>query len=229
MLLAGGSGTRLGLGRNKVFVDVGSRPVLSWSLATLDADPRVATLVVVARRGDEAMVEAAIDSCRPTTVVRVVEGGASRSASERAAFALLADDVDAGEIDLVVVHDGARPFLSAELLDRVITTAAVHGGAVPGLVPDAAMFVGIDEDRAVRVDPGSLRRVQTPQGFAAGPLLAAYAAAQLDGVEGVDTSEIVARHGGLDVRVVDGDPDNIKVTRPDDLPLADDIAARLGR
>lgn len=228
VLLAGGSGTRLGLGpgNNKVYLGIGGRPVLSWSLATLDAEPRVVTIVAVVRAGDERAMTAAVDACRPVTPLVVVEGGGTRAASERAAFAALAPAVEDGAIDVVVVHDGARPFLSAELLDRVILTAAIHGGAVPGIPPTAPVF-GRDHDAvAVQVDAGALRRVQTPQGFAAAPLLGAYAEAGRTGFDGVDTAEVVERFTDLDVRVVHGDPDNIKVTTPDDLHRADRIAAR---
>jgi 2-C-methyl-D-erythritol 4-phosphate cytidylyltransferase len=232
VVLAAGSGTRLAAadGQNKVYIEVGGRPLLSWSIATLDAHPRIGSLVVVVRDGDQDQLRLLFDRLQLSRPVAVVTGGATRSASERAAFAMLRPAVEAGEVRLVLVHDGARPFVSPGLIDRVAVAAARHGGAIPGLEPDRAVFeVDPDGSEAHRLDASRLRRVQTPQGFAAGPLLDAYDQADAAGVDGVDTAEVVARFVGLDAVVVEGDPDNIKVTTPDDLAAALEIAARISR
>lgn len=230
VVLAGGSGTRLGADRNKVYIELEGRPMLAWSLATLDACPAVSSLAVAVRAGDEEAFDearrAAGDGHGVGKPVQMVIGGASRSASETAALNLLAPAIEQGSIDVVLIHDGARPFIELALVERIIVAARRHGGAIPGLVPDRPMFeIEEETDRAVALTTNRLRRVQTPQAFAALPLLAAYRQAADEGFEGVDTAEVVKRFAGIDAVVVEGDPDNIKVTTVDDLQKARQIAA----
>ncbi len=224
MVLAGGSGTRLGTDQNKVYLDLGGRPMLAWSLLTLDAHPAVARVVVAVRPGDEPSVAAAIPAGLATPLDQV-HGGATRSASELSALEHLSPDIEAGSIDLVVIHDGARPFLDGPLVDRVISAATRHGGAIPGLSPAQAIYtLDRDQTTAKALPTETLRRVQTPQAFRARPLLDAYRAAAMSGFEGVDTAEVVARFGGIDAVVVEGESDNLKVTTPADLAVARRIA-----
>jgi 2-C-methyl-D-erythritol 4-phosphate cytidylyltransferase len=233
VVLAGGSGTRLSAaaragrpGSNKVYLPVAGRPLLAWSLQTLGAHPQVVSTVVAVRAGDEAAFREAV---RPlgTATIHTVIGGATRSASERAALELLQPTVEAGGLDLVLVHDGARPFVTAALLDRLIAAADRHGAAIPGLAPERDVYeVDASTGIAQRLDTATVRRVQTPQVFVADPLLRAYADAGRAGFDGVDTAEVVARFAGLEAVVVEGDPDNLKVTTPTDLEIAAAIAAR---
>lgn len=232
VVLGGGSGTRLGLDprQNKVYLELGGRSLLAWSIETLDAHPAIMAIVVAVRAGDEAAFDEVRRSLDVTTALHTIPGGPTRSASERAAFAVLRPAVEAGGIDLVVVHDGARPFLTSALLQRLIDAAAVHGSAIPGMALARPMVATEPDSTSARlVDAESLRRVQTPQVFAAGPLLAAYEAAAAVGFDGVDTAEVVARFSDLDAVVVPGDPDNLKVTTPNDLVTAEVIASRFSR
>lgn len=226
IVLAGGSGTRLGLadGRNKVYLPLGGRPLLAWSLRTLDRHPAVERTLLVVRAGDEdeARAAAAVAGIDPSPTV--VTGGPTRSASEAAgvrALGPLDDDV------VVLVHDGARPFLAPHLVDALLAAARRHGAAVPGLPLDPAT-VALDEPggRLRPLDLGRLRRVQTPQAFRAGILGAAFRRAEEDGVDGPDTAELVEACGGPPARVVPGDPSNLKVTTPDDVARAEAVAAR---
>lgn len=231
VVLAGGSGTRLGADRNKVFLDLAGRPMLAWSMATLAQTPAITTLVVAVRAGDEGAFDELLDADRrqgdePAVPVYTVIGGATRSASEMAALNLLAPAIDEGAIDVVLIHDGARPFVDQGLIERTIAAARSDGGAIPGLTPERPIFeIGDRTNRASPLPSDHLRRVQTPQAFAAQPLLAAYRKAEVEGFEGVDTAEVVARFSGIEAVVVDGDPDNIKVTTADDLHRAHQIAA----
>lgn len=232
VVLAGGSGTRLGADRNKVFVDLQGRPMLAWSLATLDRHPAVSTIVVAVRAGDEEAFTEALRSAEKyggpmKAPVLTVPGGATRSASELAALDRLAPYIEDEAVEVVLIHDGARPFADEALITRTISAALAHRGAVPGLMPDRQVFeLDADAGHASALRIESLRRVQTPQAFAAKPLLAAYRQAQIEGFEGVDTAEVVARFAEIDAVVVDGDPENIKVTTVADLHRAHRIAAR---
>lgn len=229
VVLAGGSGTRLGADANKVYLDVGGRPVLAWSLATLDAHPRIDRLVVVVREGDQEVLAELLARLAPRTPTTVTVGGATRVASEHAGLEVLRADILTGTIGWVLIHDGARPFVSATLIDRVAAATVDHGAALPGLSFDQPLYRRGPSGTAVEVDHRDLRRVQTPQGFAAAPLLAAYDRAVDEQVDGADTAEIVARFAGLSALAVEGEVDNLKVTVPADLSVAEVIAARIDR
>lgn len=217
VVLAGGSGSRVGADRNKVLLDLAGIPVLAHSLRTVAGLAEVVRVVVVARAADLAEIRALAAAHAPGAAV--VEGGADRADSERAAFAVLADDVAAGRVSLVAVHDGARPLASPSLWGRVLQAAAQHGGALPArpMGPTLAR-AGAGVREGMHDD---LVGVSTPQAFAAAPLLDAYAAAAAEGFVGTDTASYVERFGaGVRVATVPDEPANLKVTWPGDLAKA---------
>ena len=223
VVLAGGSGTRVGAGRNKVYLPLGGRCVLAWSLATFAGLPEVDVLVLVVRPGDLPLAREMLDRELPASAsarVEIADGGATRQDSELSALRHLADRIGTGGIEVVLVHDGARPLVSAALVRSVLAAARAEGGAVPGLPHDdlAAVDGG---GRLTGPAPPGLVSVQTPQGFRAAPLLAAYEAAARAGFSGTDTAACVERFGDLPVRGVPGEPRNLKITYPHDLAVAE--------
>ncbi|HSK97505.1 MAG TPA: IspD/TarI family cytidylyltransferase [Euzebyales bacterium] len=228
IVLAGGSGSRLArpgpAATNKVFVPVGGRPLIAWSLRTFAASQSITHVVVVARAGEHDQVNAVIADEPVGLPLRITTGGATRHASERAGLEAIATEIGDGTIDVVLIHDAARPFAGSALIDRVAATARAVGGAVPALPLGDGVY-RIDADGGIVNQPSNLYRVQTPQGFAAQELLEAYRRADADGFTGVDTSETVEHYGDLDVGIVPGEPTNIKVTFVDDLEIAEEIAA----
>ncbi len=226
IVLAAGTGTRVGHSRNKVYLPLGGQRILTWSLAALARAPGVGRLVLAVRDKDEELAREVLDEELPEVAVDVVVGGTTRHESEHRALLHLAEEIRGGAIDVVLIHDAARPLASAEMIERVIRAARRDGAAVPG-VP-AEHLLGIDP--AGRLTSGSggndtLVTVQTPQAFRAGPLLAAYEAAASDGFVGSDTAACVERYTEVPVRVVAGDPGNLKVTFPDDLFIAERLLA----
>lgn len=215
LLLAAGSGTRVGAGTNKVLLPMAGVPVLAWSLRTVTALEYVERLVVVHRDEDrEAVADVVRHELPEEREATLVDGGATRHDSEWRGLQVLRDDVDAGRLDVVVIHDSARPLAGPALFDATVVAAHEHGGAIP-----------------VRTQPGLLHRqsggpvagvvgVQTPQAFRAGPLLEAYAAAEREGFTGTDTAACVERYAGVPVHCIPGDPRNVKVTYGSDLALA---------
>jgi 2-C-methyl-D-erythritol 4-phosphate cytidylyltransferase len=133
--------------------------------------------------------------------------------------AALRDDVEAGEIDVVAIHDGARPLASPGLFRAVIDLAATAGAAVPAVVAGRLN----DQDGSLVDD--ELVAVQTPQAFAARMLLAAYDAAHADGFLGTDTAACLERYADTAIRAVVGERDNLKVTFVEDLRLAEELIA----
>ena len=137
----------------------------------------------------------------------------------------LADRIGTGEIDVVLIHDAARPLVSPALVADVLRATRAHGGAVPGLVRDDLIEVAEDGVDVLGSAPERVVAVQTPQGFRAAPLLAAYEQAALDGFVGTDTASCVAAYTDIAVHCVEGDERNLKITYPHDLPLAEGVLA----
>ncbi|MFW6774290.1 IspD/TarI family cytidylyltransferase [Nocardioides sp. CPCC 205120] len=238
VLLAAGSGTRVGAGVNKVLLPVAGAPVLVHALRTALAVDGVDHLVVVVRPGDEAEVADAVGPLlldHEGREVRVTVGGATRHASERAALRALEAEVDDGRVDVVALHDAARPLAAPALYDAVLAAAREHGGAVP-----AYPLTGLVRRHGGPV-PGTGRgtrtvAVQTPQAFRAGVLLAAHRWAEETGFTGTDTASCVAawaarpehggpEHGGAEVGIVavPSDATNLKVTWPGDVRVAEHL------
>jgi 2-C-methyl-D-erythritol 4-phosphate cytidylyltransferase len=211
---AAGRGERLGPGAPKALREVGGVPMLVRSVRTL-AEARLVDVVVVAAPPHEVTsVRALLADHEVPAEVCVVAGGATRQESVRLAVAALAPDVD-----IVLVHDAARPLVPVELVDAV--AAAVRDGAdavVPGL-PVTETIKEVDGASVVRttLDRSALRAVQTPQGFRRALLEQAHAAADL---VATDDAGLVERLG-RPVRVVPGAEEAFKVTRPLDLLLAE--------
>lgn len=228
IVLAGGAGTRLRAADSKVYLMVAGRPLLLWSLRAFEASPLIADLALVVRESDVGRARELVTGAGLAKVRAVVAGGATRHTSEHAGLEAIADRIEAGAIDVVCVHDAARPFITHALIERVLDAARARGGAIPCLrVPEPALLRSGRADTVTEVvGTRDLRRVQTPQAFRAAELLTAHRRATSAGFEGVDTSEPAQRFGGLPVVAVEGDPDNRKVTYREDLPWAEEVARR---
>lgn len=224
MLLAAGEGRRVGAGTNKVLLPLLGEPVFAWSLRTALGLPGVEEVVLVIRPEDRSEIDRGLGlvaETHPGARVWIAPGGSTRHASEWSALRTLADHVDRDEIDVVAVHDTARPLADADLFAAVVRAAAEHGGALPvrtqrSLIPRAA-------DR--RPDTG-LVAVQTPQAFRAGPLLDAYRQADRDGFTGTDTASCVERYTDLEIHCVESPATNVKITFPEDVALAERLLQR---
>lgn len=214
MVLASGSGTRVGAALNKVYLPLAGRRIVAWSLAAFAKVPGIAPLVLVTRPQDAEFVDEVLAGA--DAPVEVVHGGASRQESELKALRHLAKRIENGEVDTVLLHDGARPLVSPELISEVLRTARRHGGAMPGIAAD-------DIVRADGSALGTVVRAQTPQAFRAAPLLDAYEQAAREGFEGTDTASVMERFSSLPTHWVPGDERNFKVTYPHDLVVAGQV------
>jgi 2-C-methyl-D-erythritol 4-phosphate cytidylyltransferase len=197
--------------------------MVSWSVRAVTETPDVDRTVLVFRRGERDIAERMLSDEVGSATVELVEGGDTRHGSEHNVLRHLADDIESGAVDVVLIHDAARPLAGVDLMRSAIATAREFGGAIPGLSPGDVLREAPDGS-LVRVD-GTLARVQTPQAFRAVPLLAAYRAAEAEGFDGTDTSACVQRFTDVDVHVFDGAATNFKVTFPHDV----EVAARLLR
>jgi 2-C-methyl-D-erythritol 4-phosphate cytidylyltransferase len=218
VVLAAGMGTRVGADGNKVYLAVAGRPMVAWSLQTLTRIDEVARVILVHRRGERGFAESVAEREIPDSAIELVEGGDTRHGSEHNVLSYLADDIEAGAIDVVLIHDAARPVAGPDMFLSALTVAREFGGAVPALpLPD----VVTSGSRPVEAD--ALVRVQTPQAFRAASLLEAYRIAERNGFEGTDTSSCIETFTDLEVRTFRGEHRNIKVTFARDIALAEHL------
>ena len=210
IVAAAGSGLRLGADRPKALVPLAGRPLVAWAVATL-LDGGVDHVVVAVPAADRDAFAAVLPDG-----VRLVVGGATRTASVRAALAAVPDGASA-----VLVHDAARPLTPPAVVARVLDALAAGTPAVVPVLPVVDTTVVVDADGTVTVAPdrATLRRVQTPQGFDHAALAAAYAALP-EGAELTDDAAVV-RAAGVPVGTVAGDERAAKVTVAHDLALAE--------
>ncbi|MFD8500259.1 2-C-methyl-D-erythritol 4-phosphate cytidylyltransferase [Amycolatopsis sp. NPDC059657] len=217
MVLASGSGSRVGASMNKVYLPVAGRRVVAWSLDAFGKVPGIGVLVLVIRPEDAelaAEVTAGLD-------VELVHGGQTRQASELNALRHLASRIEDGSVDAVLIHDAARPLVSPALIGEVLRVTREHGGAVPGL--EAHDIVPASETATTGGFLEGAVRVQTPQGFLAKPLLEVYEQAEREGFLGTDTASCMEKFSPLPVRWVPGGEENFKITYPHDLTVAEQV------
>jgi 2-C-methyl-D-erythritol 4-phosphate cytidylyltransferase/2-C-methyl-D-erythritol 2,4-cyclodiphosphate synthase len=214
VVVAAGSSRRMA-GTDKLMAPVAGRPLLAWTLAALAAAPVVGRLVLVA--SPDRVEEIASASWLPAHVDAVVAGGATRQVSVAAGVRYL-DRLDpAGRDRPVLVHDGARPLVSAALVEAVASAVAVHGAAIPVLpVAETLKRVG-DGMVHETVDRSALAAAQTPQGARRGLLLEAWATFPPEGPREFTDEAALLEACNIEVHAIPGEPANIKVTLPDDL------------
>lgn len=215
VVLAAGRGTRFGGEESKVWAPLAGKPVLAHALEAFARADTVDEIVVVVRPGDEARAASAVRGLPLPT--RVVAGGDRRLDSARAG-------VGAARGEVVLIHDGARPLVSSDLIRRVLSAARHHGAAAPVVPVADTVRYSREGMLADTVDRSDLVLIQTPQGFRRDLLVAGYAEAERRGLDLPDDAAAVLLLS-RPVAVVAGDPVNLKVTRREDLALAERLLA----
>ena len=217
ILAAAGRGDRLG--GPKQLLDVGGRPMAAWSLELFERTPAIDAIYIACDDEQRARFEEITRRYAPTKMRAIVPGGATRQAS---VFATLSSIAPAP--DFVLVHDGARPFLSREVLERVIAAARSCGAAIAAVpVKDTIKHARPDNTVERTLERDRLWAAQTPQIFKYELLVTAHAKAIADGYTGTDDASLVERMGAA-VELVLGSYDNIKITTPEDLETARQFA-----
>jgi 2-C-methyl-D-erythritol 4-phosphate cytidylyltransferase len=214
IVLAAGSGTRFGHSINKVWLQLNGKHIISRSLANSAASfTNVRSILVINPDDEEFAREALLKDAMPASI-EIVHGGASRHESEFNALQYLKSDIETGKIDLVLIHDGARPLATPQIFAAIAEGAHKYGGAIPTIALDPhEMDTARDE---------TVARVQTPQGFRAQQLLEAYEKAAITGFIGTDTAACMEKFfPDVKTVAVPGDVFNIKITYPQDLAIAE--------
>ena len=217
LILAGGSSSRMN-GINKQFAPIGGIPVIVKSILAFERCSIVSDIIVAARESDADRINGLCEKYGITKLKAIVPGGETRTGSARRAFA------ECDECGIIIVHDGARPYVSDELIRRVTDAAAEHGAAIPAAaLKDTVKFADEKGFSAGTPDRSALRAVQTPQAFR----YEIYREMMLSGRDATDDAGL-AEMLGIPVFLAEGDPRNIKITTPDDLPKEESAMLRIG-
>ena len=218
---AAGMGIRMGSNVPKQFLLLDGKTILHHTLSVLDQCSVVATIVLVVSDKEIGKAQQQIQDSYPK-VMKVVAGGKERQDSVYNGL----QNLDS-ETDIVVVHDGVRPFVSVDIIHETVEAARDFGAAITA-IPVSDTIKKVNEEGLVErtVDRSGLWRVQTPQTFQVSLLKEAYAKAQADNFYGTDEGSLI-EHLGREVKVIPGSELNIKITRSEDLVLGEKIVELL--
>jgi 2-C-methyl-D-erythritol 4-phosphate cytidylyltransferase len=212
---AAGQGKRMKAGINKQLIKLRHQPVIIHTLKVFEQDDWCQGIVIVINEAERERFYELFERFQIKKVVSVVNGGAERQHS-------VYNGLKAVNSDLVLIHDGARPFITVEKIHELVKEANEHGAAVPAVpMKDTVKRVSqgfVDET----VERSSLWAVQTPQAFRVSLILEAHERARQEDYVGTDDASLVERIGKK-VKIIEGDYRNIKLTTPDDLLFAEAI------
>jgi len=222
IVAAAGSSRRMKDVINKQYMHIAELPVLNYCLDIFEEADLVKEIIVVVQANE-------IDYCKETIIrkrgykkiARIIPGGARRQDSVRAGLAQLENHTG-----LIAIHDGARPFVSITLINKLAEEANLWGAAIPGR-PAVETLKRVNQDLSVKetIDRAEVWTIQTPQVFRTRELIAAYIRAESEGYSATDDASLYEKYIGK-VIVVPGEEDNIKITTPEDLERAEFIISR---
>lgn len=213
VILAAGSGSRFGHSTNKVWLPLNNRSVISHTLTNAHQAFPSAPIVLVINQDDEVMAREILQREIPEISIAITYGGSTRHGSEYQALLYLQREIESGAIDLVLIHDGARPLATPDLYRKIAEVASKSGGAIP--------TTSINPKEIDISHENTIVKVQTPQGFLAKELLDAYLRAEVDGFTGTDTGACVERYfPAIRTKAVAAEVTNLKITYAKDLEIA---------
>lgn len=215
---AAGQGKRMGVEFNKQFLSLGGQPILAHTVKLFEESEYVSEIVIVGAESDLLVIKELVDQHKLDKVVAIIKGGAQRQDSVCAGVQALSST-----IQRVVVHDGARPLLTLQAFHRFLGETKAFSAAIMGIhLKDTIKRVDISGKVLETPPRDGLRAVQTPQIFDRGILVEAHLQAANLGYYGTDDASLL-EWMGYPVQMVEGSQENIKVTTPDDLWLAERI------
>jgi 2-C-methyl-D-erythritol 4-phosphate cytidylyltransferase len=220
IIVAAGSGTRLGFDAPKAFVELAGRALLGWSLRTIAAVPAIEEAVIAVPQGMEARARAEVIAAGLAIPVKLTAGGAERQDSVRRALA-----ITSAAAEIVVVHDAARPFATPAIFAATIAAAARTGGAIAAIVLADTLKRAADDGRtiAATIARTGLWQAQTPQAFRRELLIESHARAVREAIAATDDADLVERSGGV-VELIEASALNFKITTAADFRLAAALA-----
>lgn len=216
VIVAGGKGTRMGAGKNKVFLKIAGREALYYTISAFERNSGVNEIIIVTGRDDIKECSALIERFGFTKVQCVAGGGETRQKS-------VMNGLLKARGDIVLIHDGARALLTDREIDNSIADCIKYGASAVGVkCKDTLKSADPDGFIAGTVDRGKTYFIQTPQAFRLSDILALHKKAEEDCFEATDDC-MIAEHYGLKVKISGGSYENIKLTTPEDMITAEKI------
>lgn len=216
IVAAGGSGTRMGAGVNKLFLEIDDVPVIAHTLSALEMSDAVTEIVIAAREEEIMYISELVSVFGITKVKTIVKGGATRAES-----VLSASKEVSADCDMVMIHDGARPFVTDAILSETVKSAEKFGAAACGVKPKCTLKSINDNDFITdTVDREKTIEIQTPQVFKKDLFDKMYALST-EILKSATDDCVLAEKCGAEIFVTEGSYKNIKITTPEDMEIAE--------
>lgn len=219
IILAGGKGKRMGAPVSKQFIDIKGKPIIYYTIKKFSENKKIDNIVVVLSKDEVGYFKENILEKYNLKVDNIVIGGTERQDSVYNGLKSLEDT----NTDIVLIHDGARPFISDRIIDDGIKFAQVYGACAPGVMPKDTIKIKNESNFSVSTpERGSLVAIQTPQVFKFNEILECHEKIKINNIVVTDDT-MVAEKFGYSVYLYDGEYTNIKVTTPEDLILGEKL------
>lgn len=217
LIVAAGEGVRMGASVRKQYLELEGMPILAHTLRVFDSSPDIHQICLVVPDGDIAFCrQFVLPAVVPQTPLTIVSGGAARQDSVWNGLMAVTDSSG-----VVAIHDGVRPFVTAEQLAACIRTASLHGACILGIpATDTLKTVSADGYIGGTLDRQSIWLAQTPQVFRYELIRKAHERSRKEGITGTDDAELLEKALGARIKIISGSKNNIKITTPEDLLLA---------
>ena len=220
VIVAGGSGKRMGLNTDKLLLPLGEECVLYYTLRAFETAEEIAEIVLVVSKSNRADIEAVLEKHRFSKICAVVDGGKERQDSVYHGLCAVSEDAS-----VVAIHDGARCVVTEDIILKTIEGAIAHGGAAAAVsVKDTLKQVDENGMIVCTVDRSKTYHVQTPQTFLKDRIIECHKRAQEEGFYATDDCALFERYGHP-VKLTEGCYTNIKITTQEDLPAAERLLA----
>ena len=217
IILAGGKGKRMGSAISKQFIDIKGKPIIYYTLKKFSENKKIDNIIVVLPEDEVKYFKENILKKYELRINKIVIGGKERQDSVYNALKSLKNS----STDIVLIHDGARPFISERIINEGIKFAEIYGAAAPGVMPKDTIKVKNEKNFSVDTpNRANLVSIQTPQVFKFDEILECHEKRRYNGEMVTDDTMVVEKYG-YSVYLYDGEYTNIKVTTPEDLILAE--------
>ena len=215
IIVGAGTGNRMGLGYNKIITDISGMPVIEWTIKNFIETGLIDNLVLVINPIDLKEIDVIVKPYENMIDLKIVFGGTKRQDSVYNGIKALSKNVD-----IVLIHDAARPFINKTIVERSIIYAQKYGAACAGIQANDTIKI-VDENNTIVSTPerSKLWHAQTPQSFKKDIIVTAYKNASIKGIDATDDAAL-AEEAGFEVRMFEGSFKNIKLTSKIDLELA---------
>ena len=217
IILAGGKGKRMGSAISKQFIDIKGKPIIYYTLKKFSENKKIDNIIVVLPEDEVKYFKENILKKYELRINKIVIGGKERQDSVYNALKSLKNS----STDIVLIHDGARPFISERIINEGIKFAEIYGAAAPGVMPKDTIKVKNEKNFSIDTpNRANLVPIQTPQVFKFDEILECHEKIRYNGEKVTDDTMVVEKYG-YSVYLYDGEYTNIKVTTPEDLILAE--------